>query len=283
MRKEVDNDGMSPRRAMTLQAGRGRAPAAEPAPGPAPRGEPAPRPPPSMPYFIENFTLIRLYLQSLRVISHLYQNTNARLPRMSGNFNFSTRPLVKLKASVNDLFSNRTRTVCGFKSLIVKAIVQLFVVAKCILCGARCLIGQRRGSEKRARLLLLLWLSGFGSYSEGRRDEDLHIGGIFPMEGEGGWQGGQACKPAAELALADVNARSDLLSGFKLLLHSNDSKVIYDLHSLFIDPSLLTAKIVRMLMRQDLLPIKMISRLQGIHIGTYQTVSYLRKSFSTLK
>lgn len=223
MREEVHNDGMSPRRAMTLQAGRSRAPAAA---GLA-RRDPAAKAstPPIMPYFIQNFTLIRLCLQSLRVISNLYQNTNTCLPRMRAYFSFSKRPLVKLKATVNRLFSYRTRTVCVnfVKSLLVKAIVQLFVVAKCVMWGVG--RGWRRESGRRARALLLLWLSGYGRYSEGRRDDDLHIGGIFPMEGEGGWQGGQACKPAAELALADVNARSDLLSGFKLLLHSNDSKV----------------------------------------------------------
>lgn len=53
----------------------------------------------------------------------------------------------------------------------------------------------------------------------------LHIGGIFPIAGEGGWQGGQACMPAANLALTDVNNRADLLPGFTLRLHSNDSEV----------------------------------------------------------
>lgn len=52
----------------------------------------------------------------------------------------------------------------------------------------------------------------------------LHIGGIFPIAGEGGWQGGQACMPAAHLALEDVNARKDLLPGYYLKLHSNDSE-----------------------------------------------------------
>lgn len=56
-------------------------------------------------------------------------------------------------------------------------------------------------------------------------DNVLHIGGIFPIGGEGGWQGGQACKPAASLALDDVNKRKDLLPGFTLQLHWNDSEV----------------------------------------------------------
>nr|XP_021201716.2 gamma-aminobutyric acid type B receptor subunit 1 isoform X1 [Helicoverpa armigera] len=213
---EVNNDSMSPPRAMTLQGAKGRAVAAA-----AGRASPGPRAH-SMPYFIEKITLIRLCLQYLRLISSLYQNADASLPRVRLNFNFTKRPLVKLKTGVNNMISFRTRTVyCDIKALLVKTIVQLFVVAKCVVWRWRC-----RGGARRARTLLVLWLSGCGGvgYSEGRRDGDLHIGGIFPMEGEGGWQGGQACKPAAELALADVNARSDLLSGFKLYIHSNDSK-----------------------------------------------------------
>ncbi|XP_063590755.1 gamma-aminobutyric acid type B receptor subunit 1-like [Penaeus indicus] len=65
----------------------------------------------------------------------------------------------------------------------------------------------------------------------------LHIGGIFPIRGSGGWQGGQACQPAAMLALEDVNNRPDLLPGYKLNLAWNDSlcepglgaAVMYDL------------------------------------------------------
>lgn len=56
-------------------------------------------------------------------------------------------------------------------------------------------------------------------------DNVLHIGGIFPIAGKGGWQGGQACMPAANLALEDVNRRKDMLPGFTLRLHSNDSEV----------------------------------------------------------
>lgn len=52
----------------------------------------------------------------------------------------------------------------------------------------------------------------------------LHIGGIFPIAGKGGWQGGQACEPAANLALEDVNKNNDLLRGFTLKLHWNDSE-----------------------------------------------------------
>ena len=72
----------------------------------------------------------------------------------------------------------------------------------------------------------------------------IHIGGIFPINGTEGWQGGmvrkmfsrsqhsitsifyqQACQPAAMMALEDVNRRMDLLPGYKLKLHWNDSEV----------------------------------------------------------
>lgn len=55
--------------------------------------------------------------------------------------------------------------------------------------------------------------------------DELHIGGIFPINGKGGWQGGQACMPAAQMALEDVNDNQNLLRGFKLTLHHNDSEV----------------------------------------------------------
>ncbi|XP_051166888.1 gamma-aminobutyric acid type B receptor subunit 1 isoform X1 [Leptopilina boulardi] len=55
-------------------------------------------------------------------------------------------------------------------------------------------------------------------------DNVLHIGAIFPIAGEGGWQGGQSCMPAANLAMEDVNREKNLLSGFTLRLHSNDSE-----------------------------------------------------------
>lgn len=61
--------------------------------------------------------------------------------------------------------------------------------------------------------------------TNGGRPDELHIGGIFPIAGKGGWQGGQACMPAARLALDDVNKSPNLLPGFRLILHSNDSEV----------------------------------------------------------
>jgi len=86
----------------------------------------------------------------------------------------------------------------------------------------------------RLGLFVLPWLAalckaGFVSLSD---DNVLHIGGIFPIAGQGGWQGGQACHPAAQLALDDVNKRPDLLPGYQLQLHWNDSEVGYIRHVL---------------------------------------------------
>uniref|UniRef100_A0A1B0BPM6 Receptor ligand binding region domain-containing protein n=1 Tax=Glossina palpalis gambiensis TaxID=67801 RepID=A0A1B0BPM6_9MUSC len=73
-------------------------------------------------------------------------------------------------------------------------------------------------------LILSVLLNEFRLIKAGRPNE-LHIGGIFPIAGKGGWQGGQACMPAARLALDDVNKETNLLPGFRLILHSNDSEV----------------------------------------------------------
>lgn len=55
---------------------------------------------------------------------------------------------------------------------------------------------------------------------------DLHIGGVFPMEaGSGGWAGGEACLPAVQIALQDVNDNANILPGFTLKLHYHNSKV----------------------------------------------------------
>uniref|UniRef100_A0A915BDQ1 Receptor ligand binding region domain-containing protein n=1 Tax=Parascaris univalens TaxID=6257 RepID=A0A915BDQ1_PARUN len=54
---------------------------------------------------------------------------------------------------------------------------------------------------------------------------ELHIGGVFPMEaGSGGWAGGQACLPAVQMALEDVNGDADVLPGYTLRLHHHNSK-----------------------------------------------------------
>ncbi|XP_044027331.1 gamma-aminobutyric acid type B receptor subunit 1 isoform X1 [Siniperca chuatsi] len=63
----------------------------------------------------------------------------------------------------------------------------------------------------------------------------LYIGALFPMSG--GWPGGQACLPAAQMALDLVNKRTDILPDYELELIHYDSmcdpgeatKLLYDL------------------------------------------------------
>lgn len=52
----------------------------------------------------------------------------------------------------------------------------------------------------------------------------LYIGGTFPNSG-GSWDGGKGCLPAAEMALEDVNNRTDILPGYELQMIWNDSQV----------------------------------------------------------
>lgn len=51
----------------------------------------------------------------------------------------------------------------------------------------------------------------------------LYIGALFPMSG--GWHGGQACMPSAQMALDLVNNRSDILPDYELELIHYDSMV----------------------------------------------------------
>ncbi|XP_068591232.1 gamma-aminobutyric acid type B receptor subunit 1 [Cebidichthys violaceus] len=63
----------------------------------------------------------------------------------------------------------------------------------------------------------------------------LYIGALFPMSG--GWPGGQACMPSAQMAMDLVNNRSDILPDYELELIHYDSmcdpgeatKLLYDL------------------------------------------------------
>lgn len=57
-----------------------------------------------------------------------------------------------------------------------------------------------------------------------KKVQTLHIAGLFPMSGTGGWIGGSGCLPAARMALDDVNARQDLLPGYKLEMTYKDSQ-----------------------------------------------------------
>jgi len=73
--------------------------------------------------------------------------------------------------------------------------------------------------------------------SEASSPKEIHLAGMFPINGNEGWQGGQACEPAAKLALEDVNKKNDVLPGYTLRLQWDDSEcdagkgaaVMYDL------------------------------------------------------
>ena len=54
--------------------------------------------------------------------------------------------------------------------------------------------------------------------------KDINVMGLFPMTGEN-WPGGGACLPAVEMALRQVNARDDILKGYRLNLIWGDTKV----------------------------------------------------------
>jgi len=56
-----------------------------------------------------------------------------------------------------------------------------------------------------------------------RKTSTLYIGGIFPMSGA--WAGGMGCRPAVDIALEDINDRTDLLPNFSLQMLANDSQV----------------------------------------------------------
>ena len=43
------------------------------------------------------------------------------------------------------------------------------------------------------------------------KKKQIYLAGTFPISGSEGWQGGQACLPAALLALEDVNRKVMLL------------------------------------------------------------------------
>uniref|UniRef100_A0A1A8G0V7 Gamma-aminobutyric acid (GABA) B receptor, 1b n=1 Tax=Nothobranchius korthausae TaxID=1143690 RepID=A0A1A8G0V7_9TELE len=83
----------------------------------------------------------------------------------------------------------------------------------------------------RSCLILLLLLCSRPSLGK----KKLYIGALFPMSG--GWPGGQACLPSAQMALDLVNNRSDILPDYELELIHYDSmcdpgeatKLLYDL------------------------------------------------------
>lgn len=51
---------------------------------------------------------------------------------------------------------------------------------------------------------------------------DIFIGGMYPMSGA--WSGGKTLVPVIEYSLAMINERSDILPGYRLVLHWGDTK-----------------------------------------------------------
>jgi len=54
--------------------------------------------------------------------------------------------------------------------------------------------------------------------------KQIYLAGTFPISGSEGWQGGQACLPAALLALEDVNRKVDLLPNYHLDMTNKDDQ-----------------------------------------------------------
>ena len=55
--------------------------------------------------------------------------------------------------------------------------------------------------------------------------KQIYLAGTFPSGGSEGWQGGQACLPAAKLALEDVNRKDDILKDYHINLADKDDEV----------------------------------------------------------
>ena len=56
--------------------------------------------------------------------------------------------------------------------------------------------------------------------SKKTKKKQIYLAGTFPISGSEGWQGGQACLPAALLALEDVNRKVALHPDFVSVLCS---------------------------------------------------------------
>ena len=69
----------------------------------------------------------------------------------------------------------------------------------------------------------VLLFGSLGVYSADENLTDIHIIGLFTFGKR--WTGGYANVPAAEEALADINARDDVLPGYRLVMHWNNSAV----------------------------------------------------------
>ena len=55
-------------------------------------------------------------------------------------------------------------------------------------------------------------------------EQDIHLAGVIPLSGDV-WNAGQAMVLAADMAIEDINSRGDILRGYNLTLHVEDSRV----------------------------------------------------------
>merc|ERR1719422_2492357 len=78
-----------------------------------------------------------------------------------------------------------------------------------------------------ATILVVSSISGFSfTYQvEGKAEKKkIYLAGTFPISGSEGWQGGQACLPAAQLALDDVNGNPHILQDYHIELKWKDDQ-----------------------------------------------------------
>lgn len=85
------------------------------------------------------------------------------------------------------------------------------------------LVTMQQRSFKRGFKLIVVLLILHIHIGVGFKSINLTIGGIFPMSGS--WAGGQASLPAVQMALEDVNKRTDILAEYRLNMEHNDSQV----------------------------------------------------------
>lgn len=72
--------------------------------------------------------------------------------------------------------------------------------------------------------LLIIYIITAVLCAESEKRRDLHILGLYPLSGHR-WPGGKAVWNGAKLAIRDVNARPDVLPGYRLVLHVKDTAV----------------------------------------------------------
>lgn len=74
--------------------------------------------------------------------------------------------------------------------------------------------------ERLLTFLCIIWTM----FDYGELQRSLRMLGLQPMTGQG-WTGGEPCVVASNMALEDVNANQDILSGYRLEYEFVDTKV----------------------------------------------------------